>query len=91
MESDTISMNISYSDILKSIGLSYISNGSFYHFAIPCIDYLESIASVSYAVLPNVDLFTLQLQYITFINTTLETSLVAQWLGIRLPVQGTWV
>ena len=27
----------------------------------------------------------------TFLKCTLGTSLVAQWLRIRLPMQGTWV
>ena len=71
MECD--SMNTSYSYVLKSIDLSYISNGAFYHFAIPCIDYLEN-NSWKLCSPANVDFdpFTVQLCYMTFINSTTD-------------------
>lgn len=73
MESKTLSMNTSYSDILKSIGLSSISNGSFspmHNFVTLSTGYLENTGSLSYMVLSNVDTCTTQLQYITVITTT---------------------
>ena len=85
------SMNTSYSYVLKSIDLSYISNGAFYHFAIPCIDYLEN-NSWKLCSPANVDFdpFTVQLCYMTFINST--TDLIPPqkyWETIKLKVVNT--
>lgn len=41
-------------------------------FVTPCTSYLENTGSLIYTVLPNVDLFIIQLQDITFINATAE-------------------
>ena len=50
--------------------------------------HLENIDLLSYANLPNVDTF----HHTVFLKITfIGTSLVAQWLRIRLPMQGTRV
>lgn len=59
VESKTILMTFSYSDTLKSVGMSYTLIGSFIHaqFITSGTYCLENVGSLSYAYVLNVDVF----------------------------------
>ena len=80
MESETILMNIWYSDIVKSINLSYISIG---YFSNAGIGLLENIALLTYTDLSNVDIFDSKIQVVTFV--TISTDLIRKVLSIVKP------
>lgn len=80
MESETILMNIWYSDIVKSINLSYISRG---HFSNAGIGHLENIALLTYTDLSNVNIFDSKIQVVPFV--TISTDLIRKVLSIVKP------
>jgi len=87
MESENISVNILYSDTLKSIGLSCTLHGSFTYtwFMTSNIAYLENTSSLCYSVFQMLTHFIIQ--YIYFLITTgLIRRAFKYWEAVKLLV-----